>query len=212
MSHWMLLSDGREHYLSGTDALQNTYSLQSIAHHLAIINRFTGASSRPYSVAEHSLLCADISEAAGHPAYLQLACLMHDAHEAITGDMSSPVKWTIGDAWKAFEAPQERALRRHFGLQAAFASHRLSVRQIDLIALATERRDLMPYQPGTHAPWPILDKPGQEVPTAPISLTTAKREQTHWTEWRDQFLARYELLDGLVREQLHGYIEAGDTA
>lgn len=210
MSHWMLLSDGREHYLSGVNALQNTYSLQSIAHHLAIINRFTGATSRPYSVAEHSLLCADISEAAGHPAHLQLACLMHDAHEAITGDVSSPAKWTMGDAWAAFEAPQERALRRHFGLQAAFAAHRVSIRQVDLIALATERRDLTPYRPGTHAPWLILDTPGKEVPPAPISLTTPKREQTHWTEWRAQFFDRFELLEGLVRESQHGYMEAGE--
>ncbi|WP_200933043.1 hypothetical protein [Acidovorax sp. Leaf160] len=202
MSNWMLLSDGREHYLSGIDALQNTFSLPSIAHHLSIINRFTGATKRPYSVAEHSLLCADISEQAGHPPHLQLACLMHDAHEAITGDMSSPAKWTVGDAWRAFEQPQARALRRHFGLLTAFTAHAPSIHQVDLIALATERRDLMPYRAGTHAPWPILDTPGNEVPTVSISLTAPKREQTHWTEWRDLFVQRFCRLDEITRNTL----------
>ena len=194
MSHWMLLSDGREHYLSGVDALQNTYSLQSIAHHLAIINRFTGATSRPYSVAEHSLLCADIAEACSATLPAQLACLMHDAHEAFVGDASSPVKWALGDAWNAFEHPHAHALRRHFGLQATFAGYRQQIKQIDLVALATERRDLLPFDAAQHRPWPILDTPGCEVHPVATSLSTLKREQTHWTEWRELFIARYESL------------------
>ena len=45
---------------------QNTITLGGIAHGLAQINRFAGATVRPYSVAEHSLLCADIAAEQGH--------------------------------------------------------------------------------------------------------------------------------------------------
>ena len=194
MSFWIHLADGTEHYLTQPDTAQNTYRLETLAHHLAIINRFTGATCRPYSVAEHSLLCADIAEAYNAPLPAQLACLMHDAHEAITGDTSSPVKWALAQAWENFEQPQARALRRHFGLQTAFAGYRQQIKRIDLVALATERRDLLAFDPAAHRPWPILDTPGCEVPPHATRLATTKREHTHWTEWRNQFIARYEAL------------------
>lgn len=198
MSHWIHLADGTEHYLTPLDAGHNTYRIETIAHHLAIINRFTGATKRPYSVAEHSLLCADIAEACGATVPAQLACLMHDAHEAITGDASSPAKWTLGDAWAAFEQPHARELRRHFGLLSTFSAHRTHIKQIDLVALATERRDLLAYDPARHRPWPILDRPGYEVHPHATSLTTAKRAHTSWEEWRDLFIERYDHLSALI--------------
>lgn len=195
MSHWILLANGAEHYLSGIETAHNEYDINAIAHHLAIINRFTGASCRPYSVAEHSLLCADIAEHLHAPAYVQLACLLHDAHEAITGDQSSPAKWAMGAAWDNFEHPHAHALRRWFKLQTTFASHRQQVKSIDLMALATERRDLMPWDAARHRPWPVLDTPGHQVPPADwLSLTTPKRAQMDWTEWRDAFLGRFHAL------------------
>ncbi|WP_343593428.1 hypothetical protein [Paracidovorax wautersii] len=198
MSHWIHLADGTEHYLSHAEAALNTYRVETLAHHLAIINRFTGATRRPYSVAEHSLLCADIAEACGATPPAQLACLMHDAHEAIVGDASTPTKWSLGESWAAFEDRHARALRRHFGLQATFAAYGLQARQIDLVALATERRDLLQYDPERHRPWPILDRPGCEVQPHATSLTTAKREQMHWSEWRDLFIQRYQHLSAQI--------------
>lgn len=66
--------------------------IQGIAERLAKINRFSGATELPWSVAQHStvgaacwlrLWPADVEGA--------LAFLMHDAHEAFMGDITSPV-------------------------------------------------------------------------------------------------------------------------
>lgn len=196
MSHWMLLADGSRHYLGGYEMAYNEYNVPVLAHHIAQLARFTGAAARPYSVAEHSLLCADIAHEAGHGPAVQLACLVHDLHEAITNDISSPAKWLLGTAWDSFEQPHARALRRALGLQTVFTAHRAAIKHIDLVALATERRDLMPWWPETSEPWPIIDTPGREVYPCTTSLTTAKREQMHWSEWRDAFTARYAELRG----------------
>lgn len=72
-----------------------------IAHHLGFLNRWTGARRRQISVLEHSLRCGEIA-----PADLRLEALLHDAHEAYTGDISSPIKNAI-----AAVSGQEGAIR-----------------------------------------------------------------------------------------------------
>ena len=191
---WILLQNGAEQHLTGPCALQPQYTIGSIAHQLALINRFTGATQRPYSVAEHSLLCADLAAEYGLGPVPQLCCLLHDAHEAIVGDLASPIKWQLDGTWDNLERMHMRALRAHFGLLPAFAAHRNTVKAFDLIALATERRDLLPWQPLRHRPWPLLDTPGQAVEPADVNLASAWRTHKHWTEWRDAFVERYELL------------------
>ncbi len=61
--------------------------IEDIAHHLALINRFTGATAEPYSVAQHSVLCSLIV-----PPGLELRALLHDAAEAYCTDLSRPMK------------------------------------------------------------------------------------------------------------------------
>lgn len=199
---WMLMADGSRHFLGGHDMAHNDYKVPVLAHHIAQLARYTGAARRPCCVAEHSLLCADIAQDMDLPVVVQLACLVHDLHEAITSDMSSPAKMVLGEYWAAFEGPHARALRRALGLHTAFTAHRAVIKQIDLIALATERRDLMAWAEGHSAPWPILDTPGQRVQPHRTSLTTAWREHRHWTEWRDAFVERYDALRGQLRELL----------
>lgn len=54
---------------------------------LSRIPRFNGHTKRPYTVAEHSLICAWLA-----PKPLKLAALLHDAAEAYIGDIMRPVK------------------------------------------------------------------------------------------------------------------------
>lgn len=198
---WILDADGQRYDLAGMGALTSTPSLTAMAHACSQIVRFTGHTSRPYSVAEHQLLCADIAHALGLPPAAQLACLVHDLHEAYTGDASSPVKWALGAAWANFEHPQAHRVRRHLGLSTAFVVHRTNVKAVDLIALATERRDLMAWQPGASDPWPILDTPGHQVqPWPDVDLNTRKRAQTTWDEWRQQYLRTYGELRNAMQE------------
>lgn len=192
---WMLTHTGREHHLSGIGQQLNVPTIEEIAHALAQINRFTGHCSRPYSVAEHSLLVAQIAATEGASPAAQLAALLHDAHEAYVGDVSSPAKWSVGVAWEAFEHAQAVGVHAALGVRKHMQDYHAAVRRWDLMALATERRDLTSYNPTAHTPWAILDTPGQVVaPWARANLKSSTREQRPWHEWVEIFLDEYRYL------------------
>lgn len=184
---WSLTSHGREHYLSGPSATHpdNVPSLSEIAHSLAYINRYTGHANRAYSVAEHSLLVANIARTEfGADAGGQLAALMHDAHECIVGDVASPIKQVLGTIWAQFEALHEHHLRTHLQLLGLYQQHAAMVKQCDLIALATERRDLIPFDAHLHKPWPVIDTPGRVVQPWPhVDLNEPGRCALQSTRW-----------------------------
>jgi hypothetical protein len=64
--------------------------IEDIAHHTALINRYTGASPKPYSVAQHCVWVSDRLVPQGRT--MALAGLLHDASEAYFNDIASPVK------------------------------------------------------------------------------------------------------------------------
>jgi hypothetical protein len=199
---WLITSIGREHHLQGTAQQFNQPSIEEIAHSLAQVNRFIGHCNRPYSVAEHSLLVADLARRADATPVVQLAALMHDAHEAFTGDAASPVKWAVGNSWRVFEHGQATAVHHAFGLQTVMQSQRANIRRWDLVALATERRDLTAYEPSAHQPWPVLDNPTQPVlPSTDHQLDTEECELMTWTDWRSEFLFMFRALWAQVHRQ-----------
>jgi 5'-deoxynucleotidase YfbR-like HD superfamily hydrolase len=176
---WMLTATGTAFELGRPRA--DDVQLADIAHQLALINRFNGATTRPYSVAEHSLLVAEIFErhlGMNNPV-ARLAALMHDAHECYLGDITTPVKRHLGSGCQVLEASLERAVQDRYGLRTAAAAYRQQIRDADLIARATERRDLMPP---THRHWPELD--GIE-PVEWINLND--QAKFTWQDWRRTF-------------------------
>lgn len=222
MNHMTTIS-GADFHLSGPRTMSpeaRPVSLADIAHHLSLINRFTGATTRPYSVAEHSLLCADIARREGAAVGLQMAMLMHDAHEAYTTDLSSPAKvavntysmGTIGlQAWSMFEDVHADTVREHFKLTAAFAGYKHDIRRIDLIALATERRDVTAYRHHTNDPWTVLgDNTAKAVqPVTWVDLSSPAREALSWTYWREAFIQRYFELKAEIEAGFRPVIDAG---
>ena len=126
-----------------------------IAHSLSMQCRFNGHTSSFYSVAQHCYLVADLV-----PAEHQLAALLHDATEAYVGDLVRPLKegmrdyaHNIGVAC-VYDATEERvwhAICQRFDLDPILPD---CVKHADLVALATEKRDLMPSHP---EPWPCLN-------------------------------------------------------
>lgn len=222
---WMLTSTGAEYHLAGPGALAASgrpVDIRDVAHHLAIVNQFNGATTRPYSVAEHSLLCCDIARRAGTSVFVQMAALMHDAHEAYTNDLISPAKLAVNSfsmgaggiaAWGLFEAEHAKTVREHFKLLSVFAGHTTLLRSIDSQALATARRDLMPFDPARHLPWAVLgDNTVQPVaPAEWIHLDTPEREAATWKDWREQFRNRF--LELQVQRTLAGLATTNaDTA
>ena len=64
--------------------------IEDVARGLSLINRFGGQSRRAFSVAQHSLVVAELAKP-----HLRLAALLHDAHEALIGDWLRPAVETM---------------------------------------------------------------------------------------------------------------------
>lgn len=196
--HWILTAHGADQTLTDVQRLlqgQASPRIETIAHSLAQINRFTGHCVRPYSVAEHSLLVCDIVAGMGLGVEAQLLALMHDAHECVVGDMATPLKHALGVAWPCIENVHAFGLRVAYDLNDAHAAHAAPVKAADLMALAIERRDLLPFDATKNRPWPVLDTPGaQVVPLPRVDLASPLRAALTWTHHRDAFLRRFEAL------------------
>jgi len=184
---WMITRTGAHFDLRHIAPL--SISTLDIAHALANINRFTGHALRPYSVAEHSLLVVEIMErdfGIRQPGTL-LAALLHDAHEAYTGDLSTPMKDLIdacsAGAWRREEQRIADAVLQRFNVLHTAGAHCAVIKRADLMALATERRDLLP---ATLEPWPCLS--GIEA-AAWVDLND--RERFDWVDWKHGWLDKF---------------------
>jgi hypothetical protein len=90
--------------------------LADIATGLANTCRFGGQVNRWYSVAEHSVRCAERLAVYGDPEFVQLAALLHDAHEAYTGDITAPLKVVLGQALRDTQDRLDVVIAEKFGL------------------------------------------------------------------------------------------------
>jgi hypothetical protein len=168
----------------------STISAHDIGNALAKINRFNGHTSRPYSVAEHSLLVLQLLQreyGITSPA-AQLAALLHDAHEAYTGDLSTPCKRAVGYQWTDFEDRWERLVLNRFGVFKAAREYASLIKSCDLMALACERTALLPPAGVGNKPWPMLDLVHQP---AWVDLSAGHHATYTWADWRDVFLEQF---------------------
>ena len=129
---WIQLASGTKFDL--VDLESNEFKLPDLAQHLAKLCRFGGACTEFYSVAQHSVLCAAYA-----PEHLKYQALMHDVHEAITGDMLSPIKQLLPD-YQAFERRIASFIRRRLDLPIDLDP---MIHEIDMRMLVTEKRDIM---------------------------------------------------------------------
>lgn len=134
---------------------QDQIHIDDIAAHLARLPRFCGATVRTYTVAQHSVHVMMLAKAAGAGDTLQLAALLHDAHEAYMGDIPTPFKAVAGPIMHATENDLQRAVLARFGVTTVYETCRAEIKRFDLVALATERRDLM-HPAASHGEWPVL--------------------------------------------------------
>lgn len=120
---------------------------RDIAAHLARLCRFVGAGHTFYSVAQHSVLVASQL-----PTHMRLYGLLHDAHEAYLGDISSPLKAALAvlngrEVLASIVEMHDAAIHAAAGLpwpppkEVAEA-----LRAADFRAFITEWRDLMPRE------------------------------------------------------------------
>ena len=180
-----------------TNVQREDISLGDIATALANTCRFNGHVKSFYSVAQHSVLASLLVKAPEKTRprdvlMLQRVALLHDAHEAYTGDIPRPLqplaqdldnkKYTIGGTiLEVFAIP---GWLRMWVLDAVHA--------VDEMLLATEKRDVLPV---ADVDWPVPPgAPHQFARIVPIGPEKA----------RALFLARFAELwsvEAMEREE-----------
>src|SRR3954470_19444458 len=112
---WMCTFTGRQFWPG--DSRPEDVCIEDLAHALSIENRFAGHLPAPYSVAQHSLLVADIlRHKFPEDRKLQLWGLLHDAPEAYLKDIPRPLKSQLGAAYPTLEHGVMQSIATKFGL------------------------------------------------------------------------------------------------
>lgn len=158
--------------------------LEDLAHSLAHQCRYNGHCSEFYSVAEHSLRMAAALEPEG--AKIALIALLHDAAEAYLGDMVRPLKREF-PLFYEIERRTQRAIFVGLGLEGLAGGYGGRIQDMDLVMLATERRDLMSRPPGVWGCLEGVEPLPEEI--VPLSAAEAKRS---WTAAFEGLMTRIE--------------------
>jgi 5'-deoxynucleotidase YfbR-like HD superfamily hydrolase len=125
---WQRMLSGRRLDLLDPSALD--IEIEDIAHGLARVARWNGQTdgAHIFSVAQHCLLVEALArQRARLDRQTRLAVLLHDAPEYVIGDMISPFKAVIGDAYKGVEARLLAAIHLRFGLPATLPKELVAI-------------------------------------------------------------------------------------
>jgi hypothetical protein len=117
---WQRMLSGRR--LDLLDPSPLDIEIADIAHGLARVARWNGQTSGAhiFSVAQHTLLVEALARLRTRlDRRARLAVLLHDAPEYVIGDMISPFKSILDEAYKAVEQRLLAAIHLRFGLPAA---------------------------------------------------------------------------------------------
>ena len=152
---------------------QNEVDIRDIAHALSLKCRFGGHCRQFYSVAEHSVLTAELMrQRRGNDLTLTRWALLHDASEAYVVDIPRPAKRQLGEYIKIEDAIQ-RAVAERFELPWPMPE---DVHEVDHDLLSIELRAYMPSQPDALLPPLPVDWSVDELPIQPLFPSLAETE------------------------------------
>ena len=178
---WIKTYTGKKFYLYNPTS--EMICIEDISHALANKCRFAGHSKHFYSVAQHSVLVADIvmscltNVTIAQTALYGLHGLLHDAAEAYLPDVVRPLKVLF----PLFIELEHRILRIiHQAMNVPFPSPdaTAAIKSADNIALATEGRDLMGGTDG----WAVKERPREYLIE---SVDPIMSEAIFTQRWRD---------------------------
>ena len=101
-------------YINVFDPKPEVICIEDIAHAEAAIPRFAGHLNKHYSVAQHSLMAAELATPKNRK-----AALLHDATEAFMLDMPTPIKNQLPE-YKLAEDRLMAVIAEKFGIQFPF--------------------------------------------------------------------------------------------
>lgn len=170
--------------VSLTNPKPEQIDIHDMVYSLCRINRFNGhTKGTPYSVANHSWFAAKQVEKNGGSPKATLAVLLHDAHEYVTGDITTPVAnaifridgpfSSVDRSIKALKDSVDAAICAKLGLPNLHKEYSILVSAMDARALQTERRDLL-NAPGKPEGWDRategLPFPDEIIPIEPNEM------------------------------------------
>jgi hypothetical protein len=158
-------------------------SLEDVALGLSRQPRFGGQSRMPWSVAHHSLVCHHIAKQEGASQRLQLLCLLHDAHEALTGDVPTSLKTAD---FRAMQHALDERLFGEWGVPMPNEDEARFVALVDGWALRAEGEQVGP------AKWPT------EVYGVPSELHREIVREVCWRERHSVFTRFIETASALL--------------
>jgi hypothetical protein len=155
---WKRLASGK--YVDLNNLTEGDLDIHDVETSLNYIIRFDGhwKDQEPLSVAQHSYLCLLLAQEYMPNNYeLHLKTFCHDFAETYIGDVGSPVKRAIGEAWSLFADPIEELVENYFVGPTSIELEEL-VKIIDYSSMDIERRCMWSSQLGKDK-WPpaLLD-------------------------------------------------------
>jgi hypothetical protein len=118
-------------------------TVEEIAWGLSRTCRYSGKTPKHYSVGEHSVLLAQHLREQGEPGEVQLAAVLHDAHEALVGDVLPCVKALVV-GYRRIEKDLDRAILTGLMLPLdLLEKHHTVVKRADTWALSAEVKCLL---------------------------------------------------------------------
>lgn len=150
---WIQTRKGRQFFVF--DPRPDDFDIEEIAWALSMQCRYNGHTKQFMSVAQHSVMVAELSDPED-----ALWGLLHDAAEAFIGDMVRPLKRSMPE----FVVVENRILSQlafAYGLEPDMPA---SVKRADNVALATEQKLIMAPAP---ADWALLEKADPDIVEIP---------------------------------------------
>ncbi len=146
MSNWVQLTSGGG-YDFDFGAIFGRFTMErDLAYPLAGINRFVSHTQVRWAVAIHSVAVARLLEVMTADHNVAAAGLLHDAHEAIVGDIPTPLARVLGlEKVESTKETAQRAIHKELDIEKRFhpVFYQALVRKADLTALYIEKQLFM---------------------------------------------------------------------
>lgn len=118
---------------------ESQIDILDIAHSFGNICRWQGHCPQFYSDAQHSVMCVmlatsklkELNIPKEHVSYFLLAVLLHDAHEAYTGDVIKPLKVLLHD-YDKIAKPIQKCIYASYQLADIVATYACTIKNIDI--------------------------------------------------------------------------------